>query len=230
MRLHPARRRARSSPRRRSSVTPYPLRSRATSLEHRLAARRSSFGSVNETSVCGPRRRRSGRSCRCSTPPSASGRKMRAGDARMIGDAEDRDLACEASCAIPRRSPAPLLTSLPTQSFVVGERRADVKRQSVVASVFDGRGALAPSRPRRPARASPRNESRSQLARLRDDPRVGREDALDVGVDLARLGLQRGRQCDCGRVGAARPSVVGSSCEETPWKPATIATLPSSRA
>ena len=44
---------------------------------------------------------------------------------------------------------------------------------------------------------------RVELARVRDDPRVGGEDAVDVGVDLADVGLERGRQRDRGGVGAA---------------------------
>ena len=35
-----------------------------------------------------------------------------------------------------------------------------------------------------------------------DDARVGREDAVDVGVDLAAVGIQPGGQGDGGRVGA----------------------------
>ena len=38
---------------------------------------------------------------------------------------------------------------------------------------------------------------------LRDDPRVGGEDAVDVGVDLADVGLERGRERDGRGVGAA---------------------------
>ena len=39
-----------------------------------------------------------------------------------------------------------------------------------------------------------------QLARLGDETRVGGEDALDVGVDLAHVGLERGRERDRRRV------------------------------
>ena len=42
-----------------------------------------------------------------------------------------------------------------------------------------------------------------ELARRRDEPRVGGEDAADVGVDLAGVGAERGRERDGGRVGAA---------------------------
>ena len=47
---------------------------------------------------------------------------------------------------------------------------------------------------------------------VRDDPRVGGEDAVDVGVDLADVGAQRGGQRDGGGVGAAaaeRGDVLG---------------------
>ena len=42
-----------------------------------------------------------------------------------------------------------------------------------------------------------------ELARVGDDPRVGAEDAGDVGVDLADVGAERGGERDRGRVGAA---------------------------
>ena len=42
-----------------------------------------------------------------------------------------------------------------------------------------------------------------QLAGVRDDPRVGAEDAGDVGVDLADVGAERGGERDRGGVGAA---------------------------
>ena len=44
---------------------------------------------------------------------------------------------------------------------------------------------------------------RRQLAGVGDDPRVGAEDAGDVGVDLADAGAERGGERDRGRVGAA---------------------------
>jgi hypothetical protein len=40
-------------------------------------------------------------------------------------------------------------------------------------------------------------------ARRGHDPRVGGEDAVDVGVDLADVGLQRGGERHGGRVGTA---------------------------
>ena len=57
-----------------------------------------------------------------------------------------------------------------------------------------------------------------QLARVGDDARVGRVHALDVGVDLAHVGAERGRERDRGRVGAAaaerRDVVVGGDALE----------------
>ena len=44
-----------------------------------------------------------------------------------------------------------------------------------------------------------------QLAGVGDDPRVGAEDAGDVGVDLADAGVEGGGERDRGRVGAAPP-------------------------
>ena len=42
-----------------------------------------------------------------------------------------------------------------------------------------------------------------ELAGARQDARIGGEDAVDVGVDLADVGVERGRERDGGRVGAA---------------------------
>ena len=64
-----------------------------------------------------------------------------------------------------------------------------------------------------------------ELARLRDEPRVGREDALDVRVDLADVGPERGGERDGGVSEPPRPSVVTSKSVETPWKPATSTIL-----
>ena len=57
---------------------------------------------------------------------------------------------------------------------------------------------------------------RVELARLRHDARVGGEDAVDVGVDLADVGLERRRERDSRRVGAAaaeRRDVAGVAVE-----------------
>ena len=47
------------------------------------------------------------------------------------------------------------------------------------------------------------NETCGELARAGHDPRIGAEDAGDVGVDLADVGAERGGDRDRGRVGAA---------------------------
>ena len=70
-----------------------------------------------------------------------------------------------------------------------------------------------------------------QLARARDDARVGRVDALDVRVDLAGVGAERGGdRRPPSRSVPPRPSVVTSYAVETPWKPATSTIFPSSSA
>ena len=47
------------------------------------------------------------------------------------------------------------------------------------------------------------NVMRVEAPRLGHDARIGRVDAVDVGVDLALVGLERGGERDAGRVGAA---------------------------
>ena len=44
-----------------------------------------------------------------------------------------------------------------------------------------------------------------ELARGRNEPGIRRVDAVDVGVDLADVSVERGRERHCGRVGAAPP-------------------------
>ena len=54
------------------------------------------------------------------------------------------------------------------------------------------------------------------------DARVGGEDTVDVGVDLADIGTQRRGECNGGGVRTTRPSVVTSLLSWlTPWNPAT---------
>ena len=67
-------------------------------------------------------------------------------------------------------------------------------------------------RRRPPSRASPRRRSRSSLRAVGTMPRVGGEDAVDVGVDLADLGAERRGQGDGRGVGGAaaeRGDVLG---------------------
>jgi hypothetical protein len=77
-----------------------------------------------------------------------------------------------------------------------------VERDSVVSRVLD--------RPRHQHLRARRRElehllvrHRIELACSRRDPRVGREDAVDVGVDLADVGAERRRERNRRRVGAA---------------------------
>ncbi len=69
------------------------------------------------------------------------------------------------------------------------------------------------------------------MAGVGHDARVGGEDAVDVGVDLADVGLERGGQGDGGGVEPPRPIVVTSLLSWlTPWNPATSTMTPSSSA
>ena len=136
-------------------------------------------------------------------PASASGRKtgaaMPGGRARrdrhlrlagVVGDARDDGLLSTSSS----------LTIQVPSSLV--ERRADVDRHAVVASVLDRAQHQDARAVRRQVEHLLVRHLR-ELARLRDDPRVGAVDAVDVGVDLAHVRLERGRERDRGRVGAA---------------------------
>ena len=85
-------------------------------------------------------------------------------------------------------------------------------RHVVAAGVLDAAQVQDLGARRRPSRASPRRRPRSSLRAVGHDPRVGGEDAVDVGVDLADLGPERGGQRHRGGVGAAaaeRGDVLG---------------------
>ena len=74
-----------------------------------------------------------------------------------------------------------------------------------------------------------------QLPGIGHDPRIGREDAPHVGEDLAAIGPEPGGQGDGRGVRAApaegrRLGLVAGRVALTPWKPATITTLPRARA
>ena len=91
------------------------------------------------------------------------------------------------------------------------EARPAVDPDAVIAGVLDGAQLQDAGAARPTSRASPRRRPR-QLAGVRDDARVGGEDAGDVGVDLALVGADGGGQRDGGRVRAAaaeRRDVVG---------------------
>ena len=161
-------------------------------------------------------------------PASASGRKVRPATPGRSGTRADRHLRLAGVVGDARDDGLfehVLLLDDPRALGVV-ERRADVDLHAVVASVLDraqrqDAGAAA-------ARSSISSyETCLSLRASGDDPRIGAVDAVDVGVDLADVGVERGRERDGGRVGAAaaeRRDVASSV--ETPWKPATIAILP----
>ena len=69
-----------------------------------------------------------------------------------------------------------------------------------------------------------------ELARLGDESRVGRVDALDVGEDLAAVGARLAARATAVVSLPPRPSVVISALSTAdalwPWKPATMTTLP----
>ena len=87
-------------------------------------------------------------------------------------------------------------------AFELAERRADVDRDVVAAGVLH-----APQVQDLGAAGGELEHllvgDPVELAGGRDDPRVGGEDAVDVGVDLADVGLQRRGQRHRGGVGAA---------------------------
>ena len=126
------------------------------------------------------------------------------GDPGPVGHGEDRHLRLRRVVRDPRddRLLHQLLLTDDPRSLVLRERRADVDADSMVTGELDraqhqhlgaGRGQLEHLLVR----------DGVELAGLRDEARVGREDALDVGVDLARVRFERGRERDRGRVRAA---------------------------
>ncbi len=67
-----------------------------------------------------------------------------------------------------------------------------------------------------------------QAARLGLDARIGRVDAVDVGIDVAAVGLDRGGDRHRAEVSEPpRPSVAMRLSGPMPWKPAITATWPS---
>ena len=102
---------------------------------------------------------------------------------------------------------------------LVGVRRPDVDGNVVAAGVFHA----AQHEHLRPGRRHLEHLLEGdgvQPAGVGHDARVGGEDAVDVGVDLADIGVQRGRQRDGGGVRSAAPSVVTSLLSWlTPWNP-----------
>ena len=67
----------------------------------------------------------------------------------------------------------------------------------------------------------------AQAVGLGDDARVGGEEAVDVRVDFAHVGVEAAARATAVVSEPPRPRVVTSSSLEMPWKPATMATCPS---
>jgi hypothetical protein len=65
-----------------------------------------------------------------------------------------------------------------------------------------------------------------QALRLRHDARIGRVDAVDIGVDIAAVGLDAAAMATALVSDPPRPSVAIRLSGATPWKPATTATWP----
>ena len=86
----------------------------------------------------------------------------------------------------------------------VVEARSAVDAHAVVAGVLDA-AQLQDARARGGHLEHLLERDDGQLARVGHDPRVGAEDAGDVGVDLADVGADGGGQRDRGRVRAAAP-------------------------
>ena len=126
------------------------------------------------------------------------------GDPRPIGHPHDGDLG---HLAVERHRPdlvAQLHSGylLDAGAWVVAERGAHPDDDIIDPAQLDGArlhdlGALV-SQLQHLLVPDPGDE-----LRVRDDPRIGAEDALDVGVDLAGVGAQPRRQCHRGGVRAA---------------------------
>ena len=152
---------------------------------------------------------------------SASASKMRAASPDLVGHADDGDLGLAAVVGDAGDDRLLHVFSLGLVldcglghhpgAFELAERRADVDRDVVAAGVLHAAQVqhlgAAGGQLQHLLVGDP-----VELARVRDDARVGGEDAVDVGVDLADVGVQGGRQRDRGGVGAAaaeRGDVLG---------------------
>ena len=167
------------------------------------ARRISVLGSVNEMSVC-PSAETFWTIMSTFMPTSASVRKTRAaipgrsGTPRIVTSASDGVVRDPEMIGLLHQL---LLTDDPG-ALAPRERGADVDRHSVVACELD-RAQHQHLRARRGQLEHLLVGDGVELARFGHDPRVGREDALDVGVDLADIGVERGRERDRRRVRAA---------------------------
>ena len=197
------------------SGTPFPSprprarsrgRSRAASGSSvRRAARRSSFGTVKESSA------------RCTgdtgsfwmimstlMSASASAPKIRPATPGWSGTpvSVTRASVGRVGHGCDERSFHRLLSPRRRGYRSLSEARPDVDPHAVVAGVLD-RAQLQHARARGRHLEHLLERDEGQLAGVRDDPRVGREDSVHVGVDLAHLGAERGGERDRGRVRAA---------------------------
>ena len=142
---------------------------------------------------------------------SASAVKMRAASPTLSGTPTTVILASLRSWATPAMIAASMRALLggvvvdaaaDDGALELAERRADVDRDVVAAGVLD-----APQVQDLGAAGGELEHllvgDGVELAGRRDDARVGGEDAVDVGVDLADVGLERRGERDRGRVGAA---------------------------
>ena len=151
------------------------------------------------------------------TSTAASASKMRAASPTLSGTPTTVILASLRSWA----TPAMMACSMGGSSvlgvgddpgaLLLGEGRADVDRHAVAAGVLDAPQVQDLGAGRRHLEHLLGGDP-VELARGRHDPRVGGEDAVDVAVDLADLGAERGGEGDRGGVGGAaaeRGDVLG---------------------
>src|SRR5207244_1489802 len=82
------------------------------------------------------------------------------------------------------------------------ERRANVDRNIIFHGELD-RSNLQDLRAKRRELEHLFIRDPFDLARIRANPRISGIDAIDVGIDFARAGLERGRDRDSARVRAA---------------------------
>ena len=163
----------------------------------------------------GGRGRCSAPPCRCRSPRRRCVRKIFAATPGLVGHGGDRDLRLAAFVrdagdqGLFHRQI--LHAALHDGAVVVVVRGPDVHRDAVPAGVLD-------AAQHQHLRAGRRHLEHFlvgdgvQLRGVRHDPRVGGEDAVDVGVDLADVGVQRRGQRDGGGVRAAaaeRGDVLG---------------------
>ena len=138
-------------------------------------------------------------------PASASGRKTRPatpgwsgtpsdGHLRLAGVVRDAGDDCLFEHVFLLDDPRALLARGTTSGRGASLRGCERTRPTAASA----RARLTPT-----ARASPRTRPTSSLRAFGHDARVGREHAVDVGVDLADVRVERGGERDGGRVGAA---------------------------